>query len=94
LPNKNFTRVSETGCIINITSVAGRISASPLGAYNASKFALEGLSETLAQEVKPFNIRVAIVEPGIINTDMARRIADQPDISSYCTVLPNYLRHR
>lgn len=76
-------RSRKTGCIINVTSVAGRISASPLGAYNASKFALEGLSETLAQEVKPFNIRVAIVEPGIIDTDMARRIADQPDISSY-----------
>jgi NAD(P)-dependent dehydrogenase (short-subunit alcohol dehydrogenase family) len=69
-------RARKSGCIINVTLVAGRISASPLGPYAASKFALEGLSEALAQEAKLFNIRVAIVQPGIIDTAMARRVGD------------------
>ncbi len=45
-----------------------------MAAYTASKYALEALSECLAQEVTPFNIRVAIVEPGIIDTAMAQRV--------------------
>ncbi len=68
-------RKNQKGCIINVTSVAGKISNSPLGAYAASKFALEAISESLAQEVKPFNIRVANVAPGIIDTQMANDIS-------------------
>jgi NAD(P)-dependent dehydrogenase (short-subunit alcohol dehydrogenase family) len=68
-------RKNRNGCIINVTSIAGKIANTPLGAYAASKFALEAVSEALAQEVKPHNIRVAIVEPGIINTQMANDIS-------------------
>ncbi len=68
-------RQNKKGCIINVASVAGHISNSPLGAYAASKFALEAISEALAQEVKPFNVKVAIIEPGIINTEMAADIS-------------------
>jgi NAD(P)-dependent dehydrogenase (short-subunit alcohol dehydrogenase family) len=68
-------RQNKKGCIINVASVSGHIANSPLGAYAASKFALEAISEALAQEVKPFDIKVAIVEPGIINTDMATDIS-------------------
>lgn len=67
-------RKERKGCIINVASVSGHISSSPLGAYAASKFALEAISEALAGELKPFNIRVIILEPGIINTQMATDI--------------------
>ena len=76
-------RERRSGCIINVTSVAGRIASSPLGPYAATKFALEGLSEALAQEAKMFNIRVAIVQPGIIDTAMARAVRDLPYTSYY-----------
>ncbi|RAI90183.1 SDR family oxidoreductase [Algoriphagus yeomjeoni] len=69
-------REQQSGCIINVTSVSGRLTSSPLGCYSASKFALEAISEALAQEVKPFGIRVGIIEPGIIDTDMAHEIEE------------------
>ncbi|MDQ3136398.1 MAG: SDR family oxidoreductase [Gemmatimonadota bacterium] len=67
-------RERRSGCIVNIASVAGHVACSPMAPYTASKYALEALSESLAQEMKPFNVRVAIVEPGIIDTPMARRV--------------------
>jgi NAD(P)-dependent dehydrogenase (short-subunit alcohol dehydrogenase family) len=75
-------RERRSGCIINISSVAGRICNPPLTAYCASKWALEALSEGLAGEMKTFNVRVAIVEPGIIDTAMARRI-EAPETKSH-----------
>jgi NAD(P)-dependent dehydrogenase (short-subunit alcohol dehydrogenase family) len=76
-------RRRRSGCIINMSSVAGRIANSPLTAYTASKFALESLSESLAQEMKPFNVRVAIVEPSITDTPMSRRIETSQTRSPY-----------
>jgi NAD(P)-dependent dehydrogenase (short-subunit alcohol dehydrogenase family) len=76
-------RQRRSGCIINVTSVAGRFANSPFAPYTASKFALEALSESLAQEVKPFNIRVAIVEPGIIDTRMSRHVGVAENPSTY-----------
>jgi NAD(P)-dependent dehydrogenase (short-subunit alcohol dehydrogenase family) len=76
-------RERRSGCIINVSSISGRIAMSPMTPYHATKFALEGLSEGLAQEVKPFNIRVAVVEPGIIDTPAARLIADHQNRSLY-----------
>ncbi len=76
-------RERRSGCIINVTSIAGRICASPQSAYAASKWAFEALSEGLAQELKPFNVRVAIVQPGIIDTPMARGAEQAAGESNY-----------
>jgi NAD(P)-dependent dehydrogenase (short-subunit alcohol dehydrogenase family) len=76
-------RERGSGAIINVTSVAGKISVSPMGPYSASKFALEALSESLAQELKVFGVRVAIVEPGIIDTRMARNIERMGGSNTY-----------
>ncbi|MBX6751256.1 MAG: SDR family NAD(P)-dependent oxidoreductase [Micromonosporaceae bacterium] len=59
------------GHIIQISSIAGVIAGPDLGAYNASKWALEALSEALAAEVAQFGVRVTIVEPGGYETDWA-----------------------
>ena len=76
-------RERGSGCIINIASVAGHVAAAPMAPYTASKYALEALSECLAQESKSYGVRVAIVEPGIIDTVMARRIAVEAEPSHY-----------
>jgi len=64
-------RKRGSGCIINVSSVAGRVAYFAGSAYVASKFALEAFTECLAQEVKGYGIKVALVEPGIIDTPMA-----------------------
>ena len=76
-------RERRNGCIVNVSSIAGKFALPPFAPYNAAKFALEALSEVLAQEVKPFNIRVAIIEPGIIATPMAERISAPANSSIY-----------
>jgi NAD(P)-dependent dehydrogenase (short-subunit alcohol dehydrogenase family) len=58
-------RERGSGAIINVTSVAGKISLSPLGPYSASKFALEAVSEVLAQELRAFGVRVALSSPAL-----------------------------
>jgi NAD(P)-dependent dehydrogenase (short-subunit alcohol dehydrogenase family) len=66
-------RERRQGCIVNITSVAGRMASAPHASYAASKWALEAMSECLAQEMKAFNVRVAIIEPGVIATPIFRK---------------------
>ena len=58
------------GTIVNISSVGGQVSVPILSAYNSTKFALEGLSESLSHELGPFGIRVIIIEPGFIKTNI------------------------
>lgn len=75
-------RARRQGLIINIASIAGRMAAFSHSAYAPSKFALEAVSEVLAQELAPFGVRVALVEPGIIATDMAVANLPQPHADS------------
>ena len=64
-------RKQRSGHIIHVTSIAGRIGSQGLGIYNGSKFALEGIGEALAAELKPLNIKVTNVEPGPFRTAWA-----------------------
>jgi NAD(P)-dependent dehydrogenase (short-subunit alcohol dehydrogenase family) len=60
------------GTIVQMSSVGGQVTYAGFGAYCATKFALEGLTETLQEEVAPFGIRVMIVEPGAFRTGLFR----------------------
>ena len=63
-------RNQKSGIIVNISSVAGRIGFPVTPAYISSKFALEGLSESMRYELAPFNIKTIIIEPGVIKTNL------------------------
>ena len=76
-------REHRHGCIINVTSISGRIVLPPQAAYAASKWAFEALSECLAQEMRAFNVRVAIVEPGVIATPIFGKARPLPTDSPY-----------
>ena len=72
-------RERRQGCIVNVSSVVGRFAALAQAPYVASKWALEAMSEELAQELAPFDIRVAIVEPGITKSAIFAKNIDAPN---------------
>jgi NAD(P)-dependent dehydrogenase (short-subunit alcohol dehydrogenase family) len=65
-------RLRQNGIIVNISSIAGLAGIPSQTIYCGTKFAVEGLSESLSFEVEPFGIKVIVVEPGVINTEFAR----------------------
>ncbi len=71
-------RERGSGCIVNVSSIAGKIAAIAQSPYVASKWAVEGMSEGLAQELAPFGIRVVIIEPGIVRTAIMAKNTDMP----------------
>jgi NAD(P)-dependent dehydrogenase (short-subunit alcohol dehydrogenase family) len=76
-----YMRSQGQGHIIQISSIAGLVAFPMVGFYNASKFALEGVSGALAEEVKEFGIRVTLVEPGAMRTRWAHNsmaLASEP----------------
>jgi NAD(P)-dependent dehydrogenase (short-subunit alcohol dehydrogenase family) len=81
-------RAQRSGAIVNISSLGGQLSFSGFSAYSASKFALEGASEALAQEVAPFGVKVLIVEPGQFRTQLAGSgMRHMPVIEAYQPVV-------
>jgi NAD(P)-dependent dehydrogenase (short-subunit alcohol dehydrogenase family) len=78
-------RTQGGGAIVQMSSVGGQTTAPGFGAYCATKFAIEGLSETLRDEVRPFGIHTLIVEPGAFRTGLFR-----PDAAYMSDEMPEY----
>ncbi|MET3119431.1 NAD(P)-dependent dehydrogenase (short-subunit alcohol dehydrogenase family) [Oxalobacteraceae bacterium GrIS 2.11] len=72
-------RKRRHGCIVNLSSLAGLRGMPALGQYNATKFAVEGLSEALRREVEPLDIQVMVVNPSGFRTDWAGRSANESE---------------
>jgi NAD(P)-dependent dehydrogenase (short-subunit alcohol dehydrogenase family) len=76
-------RSRRSGAIIQISSMGGQLSFAGFAAYSATKFALEGMSEALADEVRPLGIKVLIVEPGAFRTELFGNNSASTPISDY-----------
>jgi NAD(P)-dependent dehydrogenase (short-subunit alcohol dehydrogenase family) len=86
-------RERRRGVIVNVTSMMGRLTLPCHGAYAATKFALAALSETLAMEMRPFGVRVAIVEPGVVLTPIwGKRTVTMPEGHEYGPAMTRLLR--
>lgn len=83
-------RVQRDGVIINISSIGGRMAFPFTSAYHATKFAVEGLSESVRFELKPQGIRIKIIEPGGIKTDFNSRSLEFVHHDAYQPQLTNY----
>ena len=81
-------RARGGGWIVNMSSVAGLVGAPGFGYYSAAKFALEGLSETLRDEVEPFGVRVLLVEPGGFRTKAYAGFQAEPVVETVDAYLP------
>jgi NAD(P)-dependent dehydrogenase (short-subunit alcohol dehydrogenase family) len=85
-------RKQRCGTIVNISSIAGRIGFPLTSAYVSSKFALEGLSESIAYETEQFRIKVILIEPGVIKTNfdnnlkIGKRVAATDPNSPYAEI--------
>ncbi|HEY2866958.1 MAG TPA: SDR family oxidoreductase [Pyrinomonadaceae bacterium] len=92
-------RAQKRGTIVNVASMGGRITFPLYSIYHATKWAVEGFSEALQYEVREFNIKVKIIEPGPIKTDFYTRsvsIAKKEDLTAYdnfvARAMPNLQR--
>lgn len=77
-------RINKSGVIVNISSIAGRATFPFHSVYHTSKWAVEGLSESLYYELAPMGIRVKVVEPGVVKTELYKSVQNFP-IDQYPT---------
>ena len=90
-------RERRHGAIVNVSSVSGRVVAPFSGAYSASKFALEAISDALRLELSPFGVQVVLIEPGPIRTgfrDVARAAQVRNPASPYADIVQRFERGR
>ena len=81
-------RAQRGGAVVNMSSLGGQLSFAGFSAYSATKFALEGASEALAQEMAPFGVKVLIVEPGQFRTNLAGTgMRHMPALEAYAPVV-------
>ena len=85
-------RKQRKGTIVNVSSVGGRVGAPLNSAYIASKFALEGLSESMRYELKEFGINIVIIEPGVIKTNFMENIKSADARSEYADLIGRALK--
>jgi clavulanate-9-aldehyde reductase len=69
--------LARKGSVVQISSVAGRVARSGSGGYNASKFGIGAFTESLRQEVTASGVRVVLIEPGVVDTELRDHITDQ-----------------
>lgn len=84
-------RQQKGGVLVNVASMGGRLGFPLYSVYNSTKWAVEGFSEALQYELRPLNIKVKVVEPGVIKTDFYNRSLDRADSAAlegtYGTIL-------
>jgi NADP-dependent 3-hydroxy acid dehydrogenase YdfG len=88
-------RKQRSGHILNLSSIGGLVASPGIGFYNSTKFAVEGISESLAAELAPLGIRVTIIEPGPFRTDFLGRsgVIAKTRIADYETTAGNMRKY-
>jgi NAD(P)-dependent dehydrogenase (short-subunit alcohol dehydrogenase family) len=88
-------RQQGSGTIINVASIGGRLAFPMVSSYHATKWAIEGLSESISYELRPFNIQVKIIEPGGIKTNFIDRgttWTSHPDYDDLAAGVKKFMR--
>ncbi len=85
-------RQQKGGVLINVASMGGRIGFPLYTLYNSTKWAVEGFSEALQYELKPLNIKIKVIEPGVIKTDFYDRSMDTADSTALTDAYGNILK--